>query len=151
MDRSFVLNFVITGIAVGVSVMGAFVYTIFQDGWSFDLGTGGDWIHASTVPFTALVFVQLVNAFSARSFTVSVLAKNPLENRFLLVAILSSVVLVCAVVYLPFFNAILGTVPLTATDWMVVAIASIVPLGVVEGRKFLRRNYCPSGVSWELN
>jgi len=132
MNKNFVQHFLLIGLVIGISVIGVFL-------WS--LRGGGGLVHAQTVAFTALVFVQLVNAFSARSNKTSVFRQNPFSNHFLVLAIITSVMLVLLMVYTPFLNQALGTTFLGWEDWLVIAIATIIPLIVVEGRKIiLRRN-----------
>lgn len=140
MNREFVTSFLITGLVIGTTVTLAFLHTIFNDGWvwgeSFkDL----EFLHAITVAFVSLVFVQLVNAFSSRSFTKSIVRQNLFGNQFLVVSIFTSVLMVLCVVYIPMLNRVLGTSPLFLYDWWVVALASFVPLLVVEVQKFFHR------------
>ena len=135
LNKQFVLDFLLIGGVIGVSVTGAFLWTVLEDGWTWGAPVSGEYYHAMTVAFASLVFVQLVNAFSSRSDSRSIVCQNPFSNIFLVVAVLSSIALVMSMIYIPFLNEILKTAPLQATDWLVVAIASFVPLLVVEGRK----------------
>ncbi len=131
LEPHFVRSFFLVGIAVGVSVLAVFLWRLRE---------GSDLAHAQTLAFTALVFVQLLNAFSARSERASVFHKNPFDNQFLIVALFTSILMVLVMVYVPFFNTALGTTPLAWRDWGAVAIASFVPLAVIEIRKvWLRR------------
>ena len=43
-------------------------------------------------------------------------------------------------VYVPFLQAVLHTVPLTATDWGVIAACSLTPVAVVELVKVVQRS-----------
>jgi len=53
---------------------------------------------------------------------------------------MSSVLMTLLMVYVPWMNMILKTTPLNAADWGVVAIASVIPLIVVELRKALPKS-----------
>ncbi len=139
MQKSFVLHFLSTGIVIGSAVMFAFVFTIFRDGWAIGDPITGDWAHATTVAFAALVFVQLVNAFSARSFTQSIFTNNPIKNPFMIMAVFTSILMALLMIYLPWLNHILKTTPLDWFDWGLVAIASVVPLIYLEINKAFRR------------
>jgi Ca2+-transporting ATPase len=139
MRGRFVWNFLWTGLAIGVTVTGAFLWTVIQDGWTWSQGAAGDWHHATTVAFAALVMVQLVNAFSARSDRQSIFKMSLLSNHFLVLAVLSSVLLVLVMLYVPGLNTALKTTPLGWGDWVVVMVASLLPLVVVEGRKMIVR------------
>ena len=139
MDKLFVKDFLIVGSVIGASITVAFLYTIHQDlGWWFGDSLDISVEHGMTVAFTSLVLVQLINAFSARSFTQSIFKQNPLTNHFLLIAILTSILMVLCIIYIPFLNNILHTTPLIPKDWLVIVIASIIPLIVVEIRKYLK-------------
>ena len=143
MERGFVTHFLLIGCITGVVMSIGFFYTLYQYGWTFADGIEVDdtvLIHAQTVAFVMLVLVQLVNAFSARSFTRSVFQMNPFNNAFLLVSVLSSTLLVLAMIYIPFLNNSLGTYPLNLQDWGIVAVCSLVPLFVLEGYKAFLRN-----------
>ncbi len=135
MRGAFVRDFLVMGLVIGACVTGAFLYTVLQDGWDWGMPTNIRYPHAMTVGFTTLVFVQLINVFSTRSATRSVFAQNPFSNLFLVMSVLTSVLMVLLMVYVPALNVLLKTVPLTVTDWGVVVLASLVPLVVIEGRK----------------
>ncbi|HEY5714618.1 MAG TPA: cation-transporting P-type ATPase [Candidatus Gracilibacteria bacterium] len=140
MDRAFVTNFMIMGCVIGACVVGIFLYALIQEGWKWGSDTSGDFTYPRTMAFTALVMVQLVNAFSAKSFRRSLFSMNLLANKFLLLAIGVSLLLVYCMLYVPFFNDVLKTYPLNLSDWGWVAVASIIPLVVLEGMKWRTRS-----------
>ena len=140
LNKNFVQYFLGIGLVIGASVTGAFLYTLMGDGWTFDQGLNVEVTHAVTVAFVSLVFVQLLNAFSARSNRTSIFRQNIFSNHFLILALMSSVLMTLLMVYVPWMNMILKTTPLNAADWGVVAIASVIPLIVVELRKALPKS-----------
>jgi Ca2+-transporting ATPase len=76
--------------------------------------------------FTTLVLAQLCNVFNARSDEVSAF-RSLLTNRWVWLAILVSLLLQAAVVYLPPLQAAFRTVPLSIGDWLLcLAVASAV-------------------------
>lgn len=142
MNRPFVMHFLLTGLMTGTVMTIGFLYTLYQYGWTFSQGIDVPdeiLVHAQTVAFTMLVVVQLINAFSARSFTRSVFRMNPFSNHLLLLAIFTSVLMVLVMLYVPFLNRTLGTYPLTTTDWSIVLVSSLVPLFAVEIYKWWQR------------
>jgi Ca2+-transporting ATPase len=64
---------------------------------------------------------------------------NPFSNYMLLVAVFTSVMMVLTMIYVPFLNETLGTHPLNLNDWMIVAVASLIPVAAVEFYKALQR------------
>jgi len=73
-----------------------------------------------TIIFTSTVFFELFFVFNCRSESRSVFRSNVLANRRLVLAVLVSVVLQLAVIYIPFLQTPFRTVPLTLSDWLIV-------------------------------
>ena len=82
--------------------------------------------YAQTMAFTTLVFFSLFTVFNARSDERSAFL-GMFSNGYLWMAVLSSVALQAAVIYVPFLQHAFSTVSLTARDWLFcVAVASSV-------------------------
>ena len=82
----------------------------------------------------------MVNTFSAIAPETSVFRTNYLRNPYHLGAVALSVLFVLAIVYIPWVNTILKTTPLSSFDWMIILIASFIPMTLIELRKkFLDR------------
>lgn len=139
MTKEFVIDFLSIGIIVGLCMIGAFLFTLFEMGWRFGDGMNGSFERPQTVAFASLVVVQLFNAFSARSSKESVFQESPFSNPFLIVAVFTSVIMMISMMYIPSLNYFLGTYPLGINDWEVVIIASLLPMVFVEIRKWYRR------------
>ena len=88
--------------------------------------------------FVTLVLIQFFNAYNCRSEQRSVF-RRPFANRWMNRAVAWEVVLLIAVIYVPFLQRAFGTFSLTTADWLlVVSLAfSIVP--VIEAVKFMGR------------
>ncbi|MBN2353106.1 MAG: cation-translocating P-type ATPase [Spirochaetales bacterium] len=76
---------------------------------------------ARTIAFTTLVCSELLRAFTSRSEYNSVFTIGPFSNRSMLAATGISLVLLLAVVYLPFLQPLFGTRPLGPEDWLLMA------------------------------
>jgi Ca2+-transporting ATPase len=72
---------------------------------------------AATMAFVTLSFSELVRAFTARSERYPVLKIGVFGNKNMNWAVLVSLVLLLAVVYIPFLNIIFDTVPLGLRQW----------------------------------
>jgi Ca2+-transporting ATPase len=82
--------------------------------------------YAQTMAFTTLVMFQLFNVFNARSDEQSAFV-GLFRNSWLWAAVVLSLCLHVAVVYLPFLQQAFSTTALTATDWLTcAAVASSV-------------------------
>jgi len=97
---------------------------------------------APTMAFVTLSFSELVRAFTARSERVPILKIGMFKNKVMNWAILSSLVLLMAVVYIPFLQGIFDTVPLGWTQWEVILPLLLVPSIAAELTKviFIKRN-----------
>ena len=110
-------------------------------------GTEGEGLrHAVTIAFMTLTFANVFHAFSARSQTRSAFTARLFTNGWLWGAVLICLLLQVAAVYVPFLQAVLHTVPLTAADWGVIAACSLTPVAVVEMVKAVQRATALKGV-----
>jgi len=73
-----------------------------------------------TIIFTSTVLFELFFVFNCRSEKRSVFRTNVFENKKLVLATLLSLTLQLAVIYLPFFQTVFKTVPLNASDWLII-------------------------------
>jgi len=94
---------------------------------------------AVTMAFTTLVFFQLFNALNRRSEHNSLFSIGMFSNHWLWLAILLSVALQCAVVYVPFLQSAFSTVPLTIIDWGKCTLVSVSVLVYGEASKLFKR------------
>jgi Ca2+-transporting ATPase len=101
-------------------------------------GGTGSMAYAQTLAFTTLVFFQLFNVLNARSDEDSAF-KGLFRNKWLWLALLVSVALQVAVIYLPFLQTAFNTVPLTAFDWAVCIVVGSTVLWLRELVKVFQR------------
>lgn len=105
------------GIMIGLCTLGVFWLT---------LETTDNLKQAQTVAFATLVMAQLIHVFDCRSSR-SIFHRNLLENKALVVAVLSSVALMLAVLYWEPLQPIFKTVDLGLRDWALVMVAAAIP------------------------
>jgi Ca2+-transporting ATPase len=96
----------------------------------------GDLRHAQTMAFTTLVFFSLFNVFNARSDERSAFA-GFFHNRWLWGALLLSLLLQVAVIYVPFLQQAFSTAPLSLRDWLYCAAVASSVLWLREVSKLL--------------
>ncbi|MFC5652125.1 calcium-translocating P-type ATPase, SERCA-type [Paenibacillus solisilvae] len=109
------------GILIGVCTLAAFWITLRQDP-----GSPTNLIEAQTVAFATLVMAQLIHVFDCRSSR-SIFHRNFLQNKYLLFAVLSSVLLMLGVLYISALQPIFKTVPLGFREWCLVLVAAGIP------------------------
>jgi Ca2+-transporting ATPase len=93
-----------------------------------------------TMVFTTLTLSQMGNALATRSERNSLLAIGPWSNKALWGAVLLTLILQLAVVYVPFLQGIFGTVALSPAELATsLVLSTIVFWGVEAGKALLRR------------
>ncbi|WP_010269813.1 calcium-translocating P-type ATPase, SERCA-type [Paenibacillus senegalensis] len=109
------------GILIGLCTLGAFWIT-----YQYEAGSPDQLSKAQTVAFATLVMAQLIHVFDCRSSR-SIFHRNPLQNKYLVAAVLSSVLLLLAVLYIDALQPIFKTVDLALRDWILVLVAAGIP------------------------
>ncbi len=88
----------------------------------------GDLAIARTVAFATLIFAELIYSFECKNEHGSILNVNIMDNLYLLGAVAVSAFLTMAVVYVPALAQIFKTVPLTGSQWGIVAGFGIIEI-----------------------
>lgn len=109
------------GILIGLCTLGAFWITL-----RIAPNDPAQLTKAQSVAFATLVMAQLIHVFDCRSSR-SIFHRNPLQNKALVLAVLSSVVLMLGVMYIELFQPIFKTVPLSLKEWALVLVAAGIP------------------------
>jgi Ca2+-transporting ATPase len=109
------------GILIGLCTLGAFWLTLIQQ----DGGASG-LVKAQSVAFATLVMAQLIHVFDCRSSR-SIFHRNPLQNKYLVLAVVSSLALMLAVMYIPELQPVFKTMPLDWREWLLVLVAAGIP------------------------
>ena len=103
-SRNMILSIAITGLCMAaVTIFTLFIFTPISAQ------------KATTVAFTAFVFMQLANALNCKAPDIS-LFKNLFSNKYLLAAIMLSIALQMCILYIPYLQQIFGTVPLEPVE-----------------------------------
>jgi len=95
---------------------------------------------AQTMAFTMMTMFEMFNAFNCRSERHSIFKVGPFANIWLVLAVLSSILLQAAVVYLPLLQPIFGTAALGLGDWLLIVAITSSAIIVVETGKWLLPN-----------
>jgi len=103
------------------------------------LNGGASIEQARTVAVTTMVFFQFFQAWNSRSEKQSVFAINPISNPFLFYSMIAAFFAHLAVLYVPAFQWIFRTEPLTAIEWVNILAVAVSVIIVVEIDKWVRR------------
>lgn len=125
------------GLGIHVLWVGIFIGLLtIATQWYAVENTGTHW---QTIVFTVLCFCQLWHVLAIRSETRSLFKMGLLSNKPLLFAVLATVLLQLAVIYMPWLNAFFHTQPLSFTELMIAVGVSAIVFVVVEIEKTVKR------------
>ncbi len=127
-DNRMLLNFLLTGLIISVGTL-----FLFQNAYEENMEK------AQTVAFTTIVMFQLFFVFSCRSEKHSLLSVGLFTNKYLLLAVGTSVMLQIAVIHIPMLQVAFGTVGIGLNDWLKVIAVSMTGLLIPEILKYLKR------------
>ncbi|WP_113929841.1 calcium-translocating P-type ATPase, SERCA-type [Bacillus sp. P14.5] len=119
------------GFLIGLATLAAFILAYKQH--------PDHLAYAQTVAFATLVMAQLIHVFDCRSEK-SVFARNPFGNMYLVWAVISSLILMLLVIYLPGLQPIFHTVSIELKDWLLIAGMSALPTFLLAGSFFAGKN-----------
>ncbi len=120
------LKLIITGIVMMLSTL--IVFKIYNPKLNL--------IYAQTMAFTILVILQMFNVLNTRSEKTSVFKIGVFTNKYLILAIASSIALQFVIIYTP-LSRFLKTAPLSFFDWVIVTLVSSSVLIVGELVKYI--------------
>ncbi len=100
------------GLLVGLCTLSVFISV---------LHFSGDVTVARTGAFVTLVLTQLIHVFECKSERKNIFEIPIFNNIPLVLAVLCSLIMIIGVVYIPTFQGIFKTVPLSYHDWVLVA------------------------------
>ncbi|MFI9847028.1 cation transporting ATPase C-terminal domain-containing protein [Nonomuraea sp. NPDC051941] len=133
------------GVRVSALQMAGFFYVLIRAGWHPGAPTGaGHPLHhayrqATTMTFLGMIAGQIGTAFAVRTEHASLRFVGILSNRYLLAGIAGELVLAALFVYLPPFQALLGTAALPPGDLLLLIPYPFIVWGADESRRYLIR------------
>jgi len=92
---------------------------------------------AQTMVLVTIILFEMFAAFNCRSTRYSIFKLGWLSNKWLVLAVLSSIFLMALVLYVPFLAFLFHTVPLRLPDWIVALLVSSSALVFVELYKLI--------------
>jgi Ca2+-transporting ATPase len=98
------------GALIGLSTLAVFI-SIFYFSSSVE--------SARTAAFATLVITQLIHVFECKSERKNVFEIPAFNNIALVLAVMCSLAMVLGVIYIPLFQTVFKTVPLTLDDWLI--------------------------------
>ena len=107
----------VRGVLIGVCTVLSFIVGTY---FSFDLKT------CRTMALTTLVLSQLIHVFECKSEKVPLFKIDIFNNKYLVLAVLSSILMMIAVIYIPFLSSVFHTAQLTLMQWAIILFFSLI-------------------------
>ena len=130
-NREMVGGIIVQTVAIAAAVLSAFLLGVT---WY-----PGDLVRAQTMAFVTLSVSELLRAYTARSERCGLHQMGLFSNQAMQWAVLASLAIILAVVYVPFLNFFFGTQPLSWREWGSMLPLILVPSLVAEIHKAILR------------
>jgi len=128
-ERGLVVRVCLHGAFISAATIGAFKIGIYIEGYGVGM----------TMAFLVLSISQLLHALNQRSNTESIFSSGNGRNPHLLLSIVASAFVLMIILLVPYFRNIFSLCLLTAKEWWIVLLFSILPLLAVEISKMIIR------------
>jgi len=130
-NREMVIGTIVEGVAIAAVTLAAFLIglRVFPD----------NLIGAQTMAFATLNVTQLFRAYTSRSEHYSLWTIGVFSNKYMQYAVLVSLVILLAIMYVPALNSIFDTIPLKWDHWTEILLLSLIPSVIAEITKWLLR------------
>ncbi len=109
----------VAGLVCALATFGAFFY-----------GLGESTLKAQTMAFTTIIFFELMFVFNCRAEGKTVFELNLLGNKSLITAVVASIMLQIAVLYIPILQHLFSVTALSAQDWVLVLVLAASALAI---------------------
>lgn len=133
LDKQLKITVIVQSLAITVSTLVAYFIGLK---WHGTEGLGLE--YARTMAYATLIMSELLRAYSARSITDTIFKIGPFSNRKLVYATIFSFILMVIVMYVPGIRDVFGLDNIGVMEWIVILIASFIPLIIGEIQKVVR-------------
>ena len=141
------------GLIAATLQMGAYFYVLLRSGWhpGDPVGAGTELHHAyqqaTTMTFLSMIVAQIGTAFASRTERASLFSVGVFSNRLLLWGVAFELALAALLIYLPAFQALLGTAALPVKYLLITLPFPFIVWGADELRRYIvrRRASPPAG------
>src|SRR3989338_6909333 len=123
--KSMIVRLLLMGSVITIGTLSMYLWSLYRSGWTWGqelLSASPDYVYAITMTFTTLVVFEMVNALASKSEEKSFFS-GLFDNKWLLLAILSSLLLQAIIIYTP-LNAYFHTTALLLTDLAIIFAAA---------------------------
>jgi Ca2+-transporting ATPase len=132
-SREMVGSIAVQTVAITVAVLSAFVVALGRYPGPDNVA----W--AQTMAFATLSISELLRAYTSRSERHGIHQIGAFSNKYMQWAVAASLIIILAVIYLPFLRVFFDTRPLGLREWVVIAPLVLIPSLAAEVNKWVLR------------
>jgi len=132
-------GYVYLGSIEALLVISGYFWVLFSGGWQWGdnlLFTDPLYLKATTMVFVGIVCAQIGNLLACQTTRMSSFKLGLFKNKWILRGILFEIVVILAIVYIPYLQNIFGTTSLGINDWLYVITFIPIMLFADELRKY---------------
>ncbi|MFD0976910.1 cation-translocating P-type ATPase [Salinimicrobium gaetbulicola] len=121
------------GLIIGVSVSGAYFYGHFVWEGSKEIN--------NNIAFFSLAFAQFIHVLNMREAKENVFNNQVTRNKFVWLAVIFCVTVLLVAYNIPFLADVLSFVSMGRKEWILIAVASILPTVLIQIIKLFRKDF----------
>ncbi len=127
-NRDMIIGIAVQTVAITTAVLVA-----------FNIGLAEGETHGRTMAFATLSISELLRAYTSRSERYSLFSIGVFTNRWMQWAVVASLIILLAIIYVPFLDPIFETTLLTIQDWLIMLPLILLPSLAAEANKWVLR------------
>ncbi|MHB8841743.1 MAG: cation-translocating P-type ATPase [Candidatus Aquicultor sp.] len=153
-DRPLLVRgYLFMGLIEAALVLAAFFWVLVRGGWTLatpDISNPQSplfelYLTATTMTFLGIIGTQVGTVFATRTNRASVLSIGIFSNRWIIYGVIFELVLVAALLYVPFLQNVFGLRPLGIVEWLLALSFGVIVFIADELRKaYMRRRMPPT-------
>ena len=137
------IGFLWYGLLGTIFALGGYFLANLLNGWpDVAIAQEGTTVYAqaTTMMLAGVVFSQIGMVMNNRTDYDSVLKRGLFSNRYINAGIIIELILIAAIIYIPFLNDIFNTAPISWLEWLYLLCIPFIVFGLEELRKKILRN-----------
>ena len=138
-----IVGFLWYGLLGTLFALGGYFLANLLNGWpDVAIAQEGTTVYAqaTTMMLAGVVFSQIGMVMNNRTDYDSVLKRGLFSNRYINAGIIIELILIVAIIYIPFLNDIFNTAPISWLEWLYLLCIPFIVFGLEELRKKILRN-----------
>jgi len=141
LNRFVILRgYMFLGLIEAVLVMSGYFWTLYSSGWAFGINlapTDPLYLKATTMVFAGIIVAQIGNLLGCQTTRTSAFTTGLFKNKWIIRGVIFEVVILLAIVYVPFLQTIFSTTALGLNEWLYLIPFIPIMLFAEELRKYI--------------